>query len=202
MAKTTYSKSSLARERERLRLYERLLPSLDLKRRQLTVELAKARAERTEVEKRLAAIPAAAAARLPMVANPGFDIDGLVRLVAVRTREENVVGVRLPRLEDVETEVAPYSFLGRPHWVDDLVAELRGAALAAARVRVARDRVDLLERAVRRITQRVNLFEKVLIPEARETIRRIRIFLADAERSAVVRSKIFKQKASRQAGAR
>lgn len=196
MAKIAYNKSSLARQRDQLRLYERLLPSLDLKRRQLTVELTKARAELASEEARLAALPAEAATRLPMVANPEFELDGIVRVLAVHTREQNVVGVRLPVLHEIETETTSYSFLGRPHWFDDLVLELRAIARQVARTRIARERVALLERAVRRITQRVNLFGKVLIPEAKETIRRIRIFLADAERAAVVRSKIFKRKAS------
>ena len=47
---------------------------------------------------------------------------------------------------------------------------------------------------MRKVTQRVNLFEKVLIPRTREQIRRIRIYLSDAERAAVVRSKIAKRK--------
>lgn len=194
MPRIAHNKSSLARQREQLKLYERLLPSLDLKRRQLTVELAKARAELAAEQAKLAALPAQAAARLPMAANPDFDLEGLVRVVAVHAREQNVVGVRLPVLREVETETLDYSFLGRPHWVDDLVDELREMARQCARTRIAEQRVDVLERAVRRITQRVNLFAKILIPEAKETIRRIRILLADAERAAVVRSKIFKRK--------
>ena len=59
---------------------------------------------------------------------------------------------------------------------------------------VERRRLALLDEAVRKVTQRVNLFEKVLIPRTKEHIRKIRIYLSDAERAAVVRSKIAKRK--------
>jgi V/A-type H+-transporting ATPase subunit D len=60
------------------------------------------------------------------------------------------------------------------------------------RVDIAEQRTDALAVALRRVTQRVNLFDKVLIPRAEENIRRIMIFLSDQERAAVVRSKIAK----------
>jgi V/A-type H+-transporting ATPase subunit D len=74
------------------------------------------------------------------------------------------------------------------------VKRLQAAAEARVRIRIAEQRVAILETAVRRITQRVNLFEKILIPTAKKNIQRIRIYLGDAERAAVVTSKLAKQK--------
>ena len=82
--------------------------------------------------------------------------------------------------------------LGKPPWVDLLVVKLQRIVEAQTQVTIAEERVKRLESAVRRITQRVNLFEKMLIPEAQENIRKIKIFLGDAERAAVVRSKMAK----------
>ncbi|MHC4510503.1 MAG: V-type ATP synthase subunit D [Planctomycetota bacterium] len=112
--------------------------------------------------------------------------------------EENVVGVKLPVLMGVTFSVHEYSMLAKPHWVDVLVDQLQRMVELRARVQVAQERVRRLERAVRRITQRVNLFEKVLIPAAKENIKYIQIFLADAERAAVIRSKITKAMHERQ----
>jgi len=78
--------------------------------------------------------------------------------------------------------------------VDRLVDELSQMLELQVQLAVQERRVALLDEAVRKVTQRVNLFEKVLIPRARENIKRIRIYLADAERAAVVRSKIAKRK--------
>ena len=81
-----------------------------------------------------------------------------------------------------------------PQWVDRLSDELARMIELRVRLRVEQRRLALLEEAVRKVTQRVNLFEKVLIPGAKGQIRRIRIFLSDGERAAVVRSKIAKRK--------
>jgi V/A-type H+-transporting ATPase subunit D len=170
MAKVALNKNSLTKERDKLKLYRRILPSLELKRQQLMAQLVTCR---QDVENK---------------------VSGLVTIEAVELGEENVVGIKLPLLTKLSTNVAKYSFLGKPHWVDALVGRLHKAAELRLRVQVAERRVTLMEHAVRRITQRVNLFEKIMIPGARQNIKRIQIFLGDAERSAVVRSKLAKQK--------
>ena len=192
MAKTALNKSSLHKQREQLKLYRRVLPSLELKRLQLAAELARARGTLVREEAELAARRDRVIARLPMLANREMDVSGLVRLESARVGEENVVGVRVPVLEGIDWAVADYSLLAKPHWVDAVVAELQAVAELWARVQLARKRVGILAQAERRITQRVNLFEKILIPTAEQNIKRIRIFLGDAERDAVVRAKLSK----------
>ena len=192
MAKVALNRSSLHRQREQLKLYRRVLPSLEMKRMQLAAELVKARNALSAQETELAAHKATIAAQLPMLANREVDVSGLVRLESVRVGEDNVVGVRVPVLEGIDCVVADYSLLAKPHWVDTVVAELQVVAELWARLQLAHRRVAILEHAERRITQRVNLFEKILIPNAEENIKRIRIFLGDAERDAVVRSKLAK----------
>jgi len=122
----------------------------------------------------------------------------LASLVCVRKvplSEENVLGTRLPIIRgELDFDVADYSRLVTPFWVDFLVADLEKLSELRVHLQVRRERVERLDYAARRITQRVNLFEKVLIPKAQENIRRIVIFLSDQERAAVVRSKIAKNK--------
>lgn len=192
MARLKLSKASLQQERTRLQLYEKLLPSLDLKRRQLKLELDKARDEHEATKAEVERLEARIGAELPMLANTAVDLLGLVRMTAFDLEEENVVGVRLPLLRKVECEVAEYSLLAKPAWVDALVERLKDAAEARTRIQVAEERVRILTRAERRITQRVNLFEKILIPRAKKNIQRIRIFLGDLERAAVVQAKLAK----------
>jgi len=73
------------------------------------------------------------------------------------------------------------------------LGQLKQMVEQKTRVQVAAERVRLLEQAERRVTQRVNLFDKILIPTAKKNIQKIQIYLADAERAAVVRSKITKR---------
>jgi V/A-type H+-transporting ATPase subunit D len=129
-----------------------------------------------------------------MLANPDIEVRGLVKMTAFELDEENVVGVRLPRLLRVECEVADYSLLARPAWVDLVVDRLKEVAEERTRLLVLAERVRILELQERRTTQRVNLFEQILIPTAKRNIQRIQIFLGDAERAAVVRSKLAKAK--------
>ena len=192
MAKLTLNKTSLKRETDQLRLCLRLLPPLDMKRRQLTAQLRRARRALADDEARLAVLLDEAAAQLPMLAHETPRLAGLLRVTAMHRGEENVVGVRLPVLAGVEFQQAPYDPLAAPPWLDVLLERLREAATLRLRIAVGAERVERLERATRRITQRVNLFDKVLIPGFRANIRRIRAFLADAERAAVVRSKLAK----------
>jgi V/A-type H+/Na+-transporting ATPase subunit D len=102
--------------------------------------------------------------------------------------------VLLPVLEEVSYRVRPYSMLAKPHWVDHLVEQLKAMLSLHVRRQVNAERMQRLKQAVRRITQRVNLFDKVLIPSAKQDIKRIEIFIADNERAGVVRSKIAKAK--------
>lgn len=194
MARLQLNKSSLAREAAQLRSYERFLPSLDLKRQQLMAERARARREVTELEEQVRALAEKVGRDVPMLGNDMISLDGLARLRDYTLGTENVVGTRLPVLAQIEVEVADYSPLAKPHWVDDVARLLHDMIEVRLRVHVAERRVELLEEAVTTITQRVNLFEKVLIPTARANIKRISIYLNDEEMAAVVRSKISKRK--------
>ncbi len=198
MAKLKLSKSALAQERSQLKLYQRTLPSLDLKRRQLTVELDNARKALAETQQAVDELETTIGRQLPMLANPDIEVRGLVTMTDFELGEENVVGVRLPILERIECSVADYSLLAKPAWVDVLVERLRDAAEQRTRVLVAAERVRILEVQEKRVTQRVNLFDKILIPTAKKNIQRIQIYLGDAERAAVARSKLAKGKQARQ----
>jgi len=201
MARLALNKSSLSKLSRQLRTFERYLPSLDLKRKQLMAERARAQAAVQRTLRDMRMLRESIAAQLPMLANHEIELEDLVRLKTVRLGEENVVGTRLPVLEDKVVDVRDYGYLEKPHWVDRVVEALTDMIELQLRLAVERRRGVLLEEAVRKVTQRVNLFEKVLIPRSREHIRKIRIFLSDAERSAVVRSKIAKRKHAMQAGA-
>jgi V/A-type H+-transporting ATPase subunit D len=194
MARLALNKSSLSKLSRQLGTYERFLPSLDLKRKQLMAERARAQAALRQTGRAMDLLHERVAEQLPMLASREIELTNLVRLKAVRLGEENVVGTRLPRLEAAELERREYGYLGMPQWVDRLSDELARMLELRVRLRVEQRRLALLEEAVRKVTQRVNLFEKVLIPRTKEHIRKIRIYLSDGERAAVVRSKIAKRK--------
>jgi V/A-type H+/Na+-transporting ATPase subunit D len=195
------SKSSLQQQRDKLRLFERFLPSLELKRQQLTAEYKKAVQALAEAEQGVDTANRPLTALLPVLGSAPMKLSGLVRVRHVDVVEENILGLRLPTLRAVKFDEAEYSMLSTPFWLDDLVVCLKDVATYRLRLRVFRERVGRMQGAVRRVSQRVNLFEKVLIPNARRDISRIRVFLSDVERAAVVTSKIAKAKRSRERAA-
>ena len=194
MATIALSKSSLQQQRDSLRLFERFLPSLELKRQQLTAEYNKALHVLAEAEQGAEQASRSLPALLPILGSVRMELSGLIRIRRVDVAEEDVLGLRLPILRAVEFDTADYSLLATPFWLDDLVTCLKEVATYRLRLQVYRERVVRMQGAVRRVTQRVNLFEKVLIPNAKQNIARIQIFLSDVERAAVVTSKIAKGK--------
>lgn len=193
------NKSSLTRETDRLAEYRRFLPSLELKRLQLLSAKAEARAD---LEKLNAACRRSfddLAAALPMLANLQVPLEGLVRVSGIMRGEQNLSGTRLLVVNTVEIETGGYSTLARPHWVDAYVRGMRVLLRLEVERDTADERLRLLTEAEAVISRRVNLFEKVLIPQAQTAIRAIRMALADAERDAVVRAKISKRKTAARA---
>jgi V/A-type H+/Na+-transporting ATPase subunit D len=201
MARVPLSKSQLSKEKESLASYRRYLPALDLKRQQLMGERLRARREIGAIRERIEAVVATAGEAIPMLADRRVNLEGLVRLEAVEYGTQNVAGVRLPTVERIKVVRAPYGRMVRPHWVDAVAERLVEAIRLRVEERIAEERLALLDVAVTRITQRVNLFEKVLIPQTQENIRRINVYLGDTERAAVVGAKIAKKKREAQLAA-
>jgi V/A-type H+-transporting ATPase subunit D len=194
MAKLKLSKQSMHHQQEQLKLYKRLLPSLDLKRRQLTMEAQKAQEEHAAAVAEIDALETRIGEELPMLADEGLHLRDLVVVKGYKLGEQNIVGVRLPVLESLDCQIADYSPLATPAWLDMLVQRLKDAKTCRLRAEIAAQRLDILRLQLRRVTQRVNLFDKILIPTAHRNIQRIRIYLGETERAAVVTSKLAKSK--------
>tara|TARA_R110002072_G_scaffold284006_1_gene447804 strand:- start:23665 stop:24264 length:600 start_codon:yes stop_codon:yes gene_type:complete len=189
------NKTTLKRERDQAKLYRKFLPSLELKRQQLQVAWRQSETELQEIRAEVRRISDDLESLYPLIGGSTIDVaemDHWVRIAELTTKTENVVGTAVPVLGQLRLEVEPYSRLVMPFWVDSLVEALRQMIELRVRVDIAKRRTEALAVALRQVTQRVNLFDKVLIPRADENIRRILIFLSDQERAAVVRSKIAK----------
>lgn len=191
------NKTTLKRQRDQAKLYRRFLPSLELKRQQLQAAWRKSQTELAELESDVERVKADLKTLYPLMGGSTIDVAEMehwVRIVEFQLRTENVVGTSVPVLGELRLEVQEYSRLITPFWVDSLVVALQQLVRLRVQVQIAQQRTDVLAAALRRVTQRVNLFDKVLIPKAEENIRRIVIFLSDQERAAVVRSKIAKSR--------
>ncbi len=194
MARLALNKSSLSHQSKQLKGYREFLPSLDMKRRQLIAERNRARQTVRRLKAELEKIDPLIIEHLPMLSNERVELSDLVRVADIDLDQENVMGTRLPRVIKVHLHVRDYALLGKPHWVDRLVDYLKKALEQRTQIQVAQQRLALLERAARIITQRVNLFDKVLIPKTLRNIKKIQIYLSDSARDAVIRAKLAKNK--------
>lgn len=194
MSRLQFSKAALHKQSSLLKRYRQYLPSLDLKRQQLMAEKNKAEQLLTATRQQIDELLRYVEDSLLMLSDTSIAVEQLVTIKQVETGHENVVGVDLPRLLNIEISERPYSHFCKPHWVDSVVKKLKEMLELQIRAEIEQERLRLLQYAVKKVTQRVNLFEKILIPRARQNIRRIQIFLSDNERAAVVRAKITKQK--------
>ena len=194
MAKLQLSKSSLSKESANLKTYQQFLPALDLKRQELMRQRAKAKRTLAQSKLDLDKLILTMADEIPMLSNDKVDLEGLVTVNAVDLETENIMGAHLPILKTVSVEIRNYSFLAKPHWVDGVAAKLKKLLTLQIQLQVEEQRLELLESAVRTITQRVNLFDKVLIPRTRKNIKKIKIHLSDVERAAVINAKLAKSK--------
>ncbi|WP_292953136.1 MULTISPECIES: V-type ATP synthase subunit D [unclassified Neptuniibacter] len=197
MAKLALNKATLNREGKRLKAFTQFVPALDLKRKQLL----SARQETTKCleghRSALVCVEQQIREELPMYAGSNLETESLLQIKTLQIEYANLVGLELPKLVSFEVEIAQYSRLLLPHWVDSLLMLQIKALRAEVEIQIADQRLALLEKGLQKTTQRLNLFDKVLIPEAQANIRRIRIALSDAERAGVVRAKIAKNKRKR-----
>ena len=194
MARLAYSKASLSNISAKLKRFKQFLPSLDLKRQQLAAERKKAQLKLAQTELEIQQCYQNTAEMLPMLADKCINVQNLVKLTQVEMGEENVVGVHLPVIKKLSIEVQSYSLFTEPHWVDQLVVQLKTMLQLKIQQQIEQQRVETLSEALKKVTQRVNLFDKVLIPQAQQDIRKIRIYLSDLDRAGVVRAKSTKQK--------
>jgi V/A-type H+-transporting ATPase subunit D len=191
--KVKLTQGELKRQRDALRQYERYLPTLQLKKQQLQLEILlqqRALKERTESinKKKISALSWSGL----FIEDPGIR-RWLVPQKTVTARK-NIAGVDVPVFEHVEFAPAEYDLFLVPLWVDAGLEALREMVALLEEIRVIEEGITVLKHELRITTQRVNLFEKIKIPEAKEAIRQIKISIGDQMTSAVGRSKIAKNK--------
>ena len=193
MAKIKYTKNELKAQRDALARFRRYLPTLLLKKQQLQLELrlleAQISAKRDEEEKARAGL----ASWVKLFSEP-FDFAPYIKVTEINRSSGNIAGVTIPVFEGLSFGEALPDLFETPAWVDSGIDLLRQLIRLRIERQVIEEQHRLLSAELRTTSQRVNLFEKVKIPECREHIRMIRIFMGDQQTAAVARSKIAKGK--------
>jgi V/A-type H+-transporting ATPase subunit D len=194
LAKIKLTKNELKVQKDALKMYRRYLPTLTLKKQQLQSEIrtieSKAKAVRKERENLEFGFREWIAVFSEMDAFP----KGIITVSNIRKGKGNIAGVDIPTFEGADFKRGDYDLYETPLWVDIAANHMEKAMSLDLEAEVLDEQVRLLEIELLSTSQRVNLFEKVKIPETEENIKKISIYMADQQVSAVVRSKISKRK--------
>ncbi|NQT76003.1 MAG: V-type ATP synthase subunit D [Candidatus Omnitrophica bacterium] len=194
MAKIKFTKGELKRQREALKQFTHYLPILQLKKQQLQAEIQHVH-ERSNLKiQEIDSLETGISEWASLLSEPGDYVSDWIRPKRIRIGEANIAGIDIPTFEGVDFEKTDYDLFLTPLWVDRAVEKIRELAGLLEEEKILREQKKILGHELRITTQRVNLFEKIKIPEARENIRLIRIYLGDQQTNAVGRSKIAKNK--------
>ena len=195
MAKIKLTKTELKAQTDALKRFQRFLPMLQLKKQQLQAEIAGIVQKAEEVSGQEDRARAELGSWVGLFAVGGEEmLSGIVKVKSINTGTANVAGVTIPVFESIETEVKDIDAWSTPAWIDDAVKAVTGIlALRCERTVLMRQR-DLITAELATTSQRVNLFEKVKIPDCKENIRVIKIAIGDEQTAAVTRGKIAKSR--------
>lgn len=197
MAHVKHTKTELKAQMDALKRFEHFLPMLQLKKQQLRVELNAVNHALEEVRKEERKLREAADEWIGLLGGSDIVPEQLTTLEAIRTHEGNIAGVLLPVFEEVRVSQVEQDLFATDPWVDDAQALLEKLLVQRAKKQVLKKQQALLRSELHTTNQRVNLFEKVKIPECRENIRVIRIYLGDEQAAAVARGKLAKKRGER-----
>ena len=200
MGKVKNTKTELKAQRDALKRYKRYLPTLQLKKQQLQMEIRTVEQRVSEKKAEEEAARGALADWAKLYSEP-LDYLSWLAVESIEVEPGNIAGVAVRALREIRFRRAVPDLWATPDWLDEGLATLETLFRLRIERRLLEEQLRLLAEELRTTSQRVNLFEKVKIPECAENIRRIRIFLGDENTGAVVRSKIAKGKTVKKAAA-
>ncbi len=194
MAKIKLTKNELKVQKDALKMYRRYLPTLTLKKQQLQSEIRTIESKAKAVRKEREDLEFWFREWIAVFSEKDAFPEGIITVSNIRKGTGNIAGVDIPTFEGADFSRGDYDLYETPLWVDIAANHMEKAMSLDLEAEVLDEQVRLLEIELLATSQRVNLFEKVKIPETQENIKKISIYMADQQVSAVVRSKISKRK--------
>ncbi len=194
MAKIKLTKNELKVQKDALKMYRRYLPTLTLKKQQLQSEIRSIELNAQSVRRQKSELEDNFRSWIAVFSEKDAFPPGIITVSNIRKGFGNIAGVAIPTYEGADFARGDYDLYETPLWVDIAANQMEKAISLDLEAEVLDEQVRLLQKELLSTSQRVNLFEKVKIPETLENIKKISIYMADQQVSAVVRSKISKKK--------
>ncbi len=194
MAKIKLTKNEQKVQKDALKMYQRYLPTLTLKKQQLQTEIRTIDAKAKEVRSKRKQLEKEFDEWISVFGEADAFKPGMVTVKNIKKGVGNIAGVVIPVYEGADFSRGDYDLYETPLWIDMAADRMEKALSLDLEAEVLDEQVRLLSQELRTTTQRVNLFEKVKIPETKANIKKISVYLGDEQVAAVVRSKISKKK--------
>ena len=193
MAKLRLTKNELKQQKDSLKRFRQYLPTLILKKQQLQAEIIKLNGEIDKIRQEKAFLKAEVYKWVDVFAEKK-DLKDIISLKTIETEKGNIAGIDIPVFVKAVFNETEYDLLTAPLWQDFGVDAVKKELELNSRIEVLRAQQDAVREELRITTQRVNLFEKVMIPETKGKIKKIQVYLGDIQTASVVTGKIAKGK--------
>lgn len=193
MATIKLTKNELKSQKDSLKMYQRYLPTLTLKKQQLQTEIRVIDARVKEVREKRKTLEAEFSKWIAVFGEADAFKPEMIKVSNIRKGIGNIAGVSIPVYEGADFSRGDYDLYSTPLWIDIAADRMEKALSYDLEADVLEEQIRLLNIELRTTTQRVNLFEKVKIPETKANIKRITVYIGDQQVSAVVRGKISKK---------
>ncbi len=187
------TKNELKNQKESLKMFQRYLPTLQLKKQQLQTEIRGIELRAKEVRASRDALNKEFDQWIAVFGETGVFTADILKVKNIRTARGNIAGVSIPVFDGADFERNRYDLYTAPLWLDTACGRMEQVLSLDLEARVLDEQVERLNAELRTTTQRVNLFEKVKIPETKMNIKKISVYLGDQQVAAVVRGKISKK---------
>lgn len=190
MLKIQYNKTFIQQLRRQLQIREKALPTLKSKETALRLEVKNLAAQIVALERELREMMERMVPTLALWA----EFPDIIKLGELELARKNIAGVKVPRLERLSFVVADPLLFMQPAWLLMGLESLKTLLRLEAEIEVARKQYEVLQYARKKTTQKVNLYEKVQIPEFREGILKVKRYLEDEENLSKSAQKIVKER--------
>lgn len=187
--KFQYNKTSLQQQEKQLKMRERTLPTIKSKESALRMEVKKTKKEVETLEEELEA--GIQSFQYMVALWDEFD-PSLICVEDVRLSAKKIAGVVVPVLDGIDFDIKPFSLFNSPSWYSEGLSLLKVLATTGIEAEFLTLKLDFLEYARKKTTQKVNLFEKVQIPGYKDAIRKIKRYLEDEESLSKAAQKIMR----------
>lgn len=195
MSNIKYTKTELRAQQIKLSQLEKYLPTLQLKKamiqleiNQVAFELEKLQIEMNTFEERMYGY------KQLLTDSDAESLFEALQIVSINKRFENIAGIEIPIFEKIVFAEPSYFLFDTPYWLESGIQGGQNLIETRERISILHEQKKLLEKELREVSIRVNLFEKIMIPRTKENIKKVKIFLGDLQLAAVAQAKVSKRK--------